>query len=118
MDFLKAGLLTGFLGDIFLQVIQPSGLMSYFREQGPLISVLKASLLTGFWSGVFGSFSPTQPQFILLSGGIDLVYREFYPQIYPSLKGYYESYPWYQTLVINMAVGFLVYQARLILIGL
>jgi len=117
MDFLKAGLVTGFLGDIGLQVIQPEGLRNYFREQGPLLSVLKASALTGFWSGVFGLLNPTLPQFVLLSGAIDQIYRIFYPQIYPSLSGYYESYPWYQTIPINMAVGFLVYQAKLILTG-
>lgn len=113
MEWFKAGFVTGVLGDAGLQLLKPKGLESYFRLQGPFLSLLKAGLLTGFWSAVFGSLpSPSPTEFVILSGAVDLLYRRCYPILYPSLKDYYASYGILQTILNNMGVGLLVWNFR------
>lgn len=119
MDYLKAGLLVGAVGDIALQVGCKSfnvacGLRPYFEYQGPIMSVVKASLLTGGWSWVYGSLDPNPSlvRFIIFGGILDIAYRQLYPYIYPSLAPYYEYYPPSSTVPINMAVAGMVEVAK------
>lgn len=114
MDYLKAGLIVGALGDIGLQVANRNGLIPsmtpYFEYQGPVTSVVKASLLTGFWSGVYGYLDPepSMARFMVYAGALDYFYRQTYPILYPSLSYYYQSYPTLHTILLNCVVAGLV----------
>jgi len=119
MDFLRAGLLTGAVGDLLLQSavsngIFDAGLKQYFATQGSLQAILKASLLTGVWSGVYGSLvpSPSLGNFMVFGALLDALYRVAYPSLYPSLYSYYEWNPFYVTMAWNALVAFLVWEAR------
>jgi hypothetical protein len=114
MDYLKSGLIVGALGDISLQIANKNGLIPsmtlYFEYQGPVLSVVKASLLTGFWSGVYGYLDPepSMVRFMVYAGALDYFYRQFYPILYPSLSYYYQSYPTLDTILYNCVVAGLV----------
>lgn len=120
MDFLKAGLLVGAIGDAGLQLLNATilpnlgGLAEYFRVQGPVLSLLKATLLTGFWSWVYGVLdpNPSLPRFALFAGGVDLLYRVGYPVLYPTLEGYYSSNGVLKTVLCNAGVAFLIWFAK------
>jgi hypothetical protein len=117
MDYLKAGLIVGALGDMAMQCLAKEEIMfvdmkPYFEYQGPAVSIVKASLLTGGWSYFFKYFhgeGDNLVAFVVFAGALDVGYRYAYPVIYPSLKYYYESYPALNTVVANMGVAALVY---------
>lgn len=114
MEWLKAGFLTGVLGDASLQLYDPDGLREYFQYQGPLISVLKAGGLTAFWSWLYGAMipNPSITQFVLYAGAVDVLYRYAYPILYPTLEGYYNNYSVLHTILNNMIVGLMVWYAK------
>lgn len=119
MDFAKAGLIVGASGDAGLQIgasqgILDAGLKTYFETQGPIQSILKAALLTGFWSGVFGFLYPSGSllSFVAYACVLDLLYRRFHPEIYPSLHSYYEFNSTSRTLFYNGIVALLVWETK------
>lgn len=116
MDYFKAGLLVGAVGDVGMQFLAREELLfkdmqPYFQYQGPLCSIAKASLLTGFWSGVYryGYGKDSLLPFMLFAGIVDIFYRYNYDWLYPSLKTYYDAYPFVNTVAANMGVAGLVY---------
>ena len=122
-SFFLAGILTGALGDVGLQISEElgfgnRGLEGYFLYQGRGISVLKAAGLTGFWSGIYGDLGifgvPTLGNFMLFAGVLDLFYRWLYPCLYPSLDGYYQENSWQATVLYNAITAALVWGVRLL----
>jgi hypothetical protein len=115
MDYFKAGLVVGATGDLLLQYLAANttwfnDLTPYFEYQGKLTSVVKAALLTGFWSGFYAYFNggDNTYRFALFAGAVDILYRYYYPVLYPSLEVYYNSYPFINTVLANMGVAVLV----------
>ena len=115
MDFFYAGLLTGGVGDSLLQLgvrnhLFEAGLKDYFEEQGPLLAVIKASLLTGVWSGAYAAFfTPSLNTFVPYAMFLDLLYRYAHPVLYPSLAGYYNANSLGATLLYNAIVALFVF---------
>lgn len=121
MKWLLAGALTGAVGDVGLQTADyfgfgNKGLEGYFEYQGRILSVLKASALTGFWSFLFGDIQiigePSLPKFVFFSAAVDVLYRWFYPCLYPSLEGYYEENTPVATVLYNVITAVLVFWVR------
>lgn len=120
MNLFRAGFITGALGDAGLQIADKAGygnegLKEYFQYQGPVISILKAALLTGFWSGAYGLLSP-EPNlvgFMAFSAAVDLLYRYAHPVLYPTLAGYYEYNGIVPTMVYNAVVAWMVQKVAL-----
>lgn len=118
-DFLKSGIIVGGAGDVALQVLNKigvgnSGLKSYFDNQSALGSVARASLLTGFWSFVYGeTVKPDIKTFLVFSAGLDLFYRKYHSQLgFSDLDDYYSMSSVPATIVYNMCAGFLVFNGR------
>lgn len=115
-DYLIAGLISGAVGDITLQVLDHyglgnSGLVTYFLKSDPLSSVVHASLLTGFWSGLYRSLTslPSFQGFAIWGTGVDILYRYTYPWIYPSLRQYYTDNSFVETILFNVLVCGMVF---------
>ncbi len=121
MDLGKAGLIAGAVGDVGLQFLNELGyaqpLTQYFKEQGRLLAILKASLLTGFWSWAYQKLDPTPslPRFMTWGALVDVLYRNVHPYIYPSLDGYYLGYRAYETIAHNVAVTAIVWETAKLL---
>ena len=116
MDYLRAGVLVGAVGDTALQYLCYNNylfrdLRPYFDYQGQVLSVVKAAALTGFWSWAFrrGYGKDDLLSFALFAGVLDIVYRRLYPVLYPSLSYYYNAYPGINTVAANAGVAALVY---------
>ena len=119
MELAKSGLLVGALGDIGLQVADRAGrgnagLVQYFAERHPGLSVAQASLLTGFWSGTYGLLRPKGSllEFMGFAGLVDLLYRFQHQNLYPTLKEYYEMNSIGATISYNMTSAALVWGAK------
>jgi hypothetical protein len=95
VSWTEACLLTGFLGDAGLQILDDGnwGLTQYFRTHGRVESLFIAAGMMG----VFGSFYllagfPLAILPLLLYGGVlDLLFR--YTMLAGSLEGYYQAMP-------------------------
>jgi hypothetical protein len=113
MNLGLAGLIVGALGDLGLQHANSAGygndgLKKYFASRNPNLSVLQASLLTGFWS-YLGSKSEHFLVFAAYAATIDILYRYTHKTIYPSLNEYYELNSFASTIAYNVITAALVW---------
>lgn len=96
MDYVKAGLITGAIGDISLQIItkkfnDPWGFKSYFETHGPVGSVFIASGMMGLGCLMSVIIDPSlyAPGLIISGAILDILFR--CKRIMPSLDGYYST---------------------------
>jgi hypothetical protein len=112
MDYLKAGLLVGALGDIALQLadkwgVGNAGLHTYFQGSR-LANVVSASLLTGAWSGAGEVVVGRGWPFLVWVACVDVLYRRFHATLYPSLAQYYAQNSPLATVGYNVVAGAMV----------
>lgn len=116
-DLLWGGLVSGAIGDVGLQLANQTqlgntGLRPYFANQSPVVAVLRASLLTGFWSGLFGYAFPEAQvgAFLLYCGALDVLYRKFHTVLgFPDLDAYYKHTSPIMSVVFNVVAGAFVW---------
>jgi hypothetical protein len=116
ISLLEAGLVSGAIGDLALQLANKiglgnTGLRSYFANQGCLSAVARASALTGFWSYVYGNaFRPTYMGFITFALALDVLYRNYYEELgFSDLDDYYKMNSVGATLLYNAGAATMVW---------
>lgn len=97
---IKSALITGFFGDIGLQIIVNNsndkntfGLKSYFDQHGSLESAFLASGMMGMFFMIYKIFDPSfyKIGLCLYGGGLDILFRKYHKIIFPSLTDYYKT---------------------------
>lgn len=95
-DFVSSSIVTGALGDFFLQGISKShaewGFKSYFKQHGFFESIFIASGMMALFSLLYVSYypGPIDIYMVFLYGGfLDILFR--YSRIMPSLDAYYDN---------------------------
>ena len=116
MNILESGLIVGAAGDLSLQILNKigiwnTGLRQYFANQSSLTAIARASILTGFWSYVYGeTFKPTLTGFMVFAAALDIVYRKYHKDLgFPDLGEYYQNNSTGATILYNIGAAFLVF---------
>lgn len=112
-----SGLIVGAIGDMWLQLVNETpygnrGLVNYF--EGDLFHrtgrVVQASMLTAGVSGLYQLIDSRQSPagFLSYAGLVDVLYRLYYPVLFPDLKEYYEKNRIDMTILYNVITAGLV----------
>lgn len=95
LSWTEACLLTGFLGDAGLQLLDHGtwGLTQYFTQHGRTESLFVAAGMMGVFGGLYSlaGLPLAVLPLLLYGGGLDLVFR--YTMVATSLEGYYQAMP-------------------------
>lgn len=109
-------ILTGFIGDILLQIMVKHkmlgadnwGLNSYFVQHGKVESAFIAGgIMGGFYSLYALTGLPFKIQYIAIYGLIiDLIYRHL--EVFPSLSVYYNNVGYFGTVVVGAVIPLVI----------
>lgn len=121
LTLLEIACLTGFIGDILLQIGckylhfgGPSGwgLKEYFKQHGSAESTFIAGGMMTLFYILMGSIPKTYPNLAVFGILLDLFFRK--TMIFQSLKGYYEYFNYFWSgfwMAIPMMIPLLIYNA-------